>query len=710
MKMKKVVRMLGLCALVALAITSCKKNEEQSSQLTIKATINQPVAEDRTHIGDRDMLEWDADNEILVVNANGTTAPFQTSESNVVTANFTGTIARTATYTAFYPEATKVENNVKINLSDKQNYVANNFGNDTYPMYGTATDGNNIEFGFNSHAGVLRLSFYSSNPCTVGSIIVTGGTNDVLAGTIVSAYDDPANYTVEEGKNQVTLNCGNGVVLGEQDTYFNIVMLNCTFPNGFTVQVYDQQNGQGNEIISFNAPANEQNQLKAMHILNMGHKEVHYDLPTVTTDAATVSYTDATLNGHYTEVAGAEVSQCGFYWGTDQNNLTNKVTCPSASTPMSYGLTVSGDNLVPGTTYYYKAWAKNSTGEVSAVNVESFIIPVQVVAPTVTTVGHEVTGTSVKMYGRLDNDGNEACTVGIQWAENDAFTGSTVRNFAVSGTHNAVYNFDRTNGGLTYNKTYFYRAYATNSNDTRYGETKTILIDFQGNFRINDNDDRVTFASGLLYWDDAAQEFAIENDQFSYHRFLDDEPYGNVQASFGQFCHSNDFNRYGRDRIENQQGHDFSEWGENQIRKPNSTDKYPANYWRTLSYDEWQYVAQHHKKFVRDNYFILMPYDWQGTSISGLSWTQLQDLGAAIFPMVGAVVDNTGTGNPNIGFSFGSSCILWTSTVSTNTGGSNPWSSGGAIWFYTRDGGVVGEGENNAYFHRFCVRLAKDVQ
>ena len=47
--MKKVVRILGLCALVALAFTSCKK-DKQNEELKFMASITQPVNTSKTHI------------------------------------------------------------------------------------------------------------------------------------------------------------------------------------------------------------------------------------------------------------------------------------------------------------------------------------------------------------------------------------------------------------------------------------------------------------------------------------------------------------------------------------------------------------------------------------------------------------------------------------------------------------------------------------
>ena len=60
--MKKVVRILGLCALVALAFTSCKK-DKQNEELKFMASITQPVNTSKTHIDNAtNMLVWDANN------------------------------------------------------------------------------------------------------------------------------------------------------------------------------------------------------------------------------------------------------------------------------------------------------------------------------------------------------------------------------------------------------------------------------------------------------------------------------------------------------------------------------------------------------------------------------------------------------------------------------------------------------------------------
>lgn len=470
--MKKVVRMLGLCALVALAFTSCKK-EQKPTELTFTATINQPVTGDRTHIGDGDMLVWDANNAIKVFNANGEEDDFTTTDQDVDVATFTGTLTPTETYTAFYPNAAVNGNAVTLSLNANQNYVANNFGNDTYPMAAASQlSGNNFNFIFHSPASVLRLVLKSDNNCTVKSIVMTGVGNDVLAGDIVySSFTNPTDYTVANGTKVVTLDCGNGVQLAaNQETAFNIVVLGGIMSAGTKFEVKDMNN---NVIKTLTTSVN--NTLNAEHILIMPLMEISYELPNVVTTAATaVTYQTATINGTYTFPAGAAVTACGFYWGTDQNAVANgtatKVNA-TVETPMHYDLS----GLSASTTYYFKAWAANETGE-SRGAVLSFTTPAAPV-PTVTTNDAtnvtsptSTTGTgSATLNGAYNANGTTITEVGFYYGTSETslntkvtVTGSTATPFA--------YNLTGLQPG-----TYYFKAYAKTTTEY-YGGVKQFTI------------------------------------------------------------------------------------------------------------------------------------------------------------------------------------------------------------------------------------------
>jgi len=276
--MKKVFKTLALCGLIALAFSACKKNNETSGNMTFKATISQPTSNAKTHIGEDNMLVWDAGNTIKVLNETGQYGDFTTSDNNVVTATFTGTLTSTDSYTAFYPNAQFDGTNVRIAVGSSQTYVADNFANNSYPILASNTGDNFI---FHSHAGVLRLQFWSNSAVTVGSITVTGAGSGNLAGTLVYPFDyhynptDITPYTVEGGTNAVTLNCGSGVNLQSVGTTmpvpvtFNIILLEGALSNGFAVTLNALD---GSEIQSFIAP--QGNTITKENILIMPALEV----------------------------------------------------------------------------------------------------------------------------------------------------------------------------------------------------------------------------------------------------------------------------------------------------------------------------------------------------------------------------------------------------------------------------------------------------
>lgn len=81
--------------------------------------------------------------------------------------------------------------------------------------------------------------------------------------------------------------------------------------------------------------------------------------PSVITNSATnITTYSATLNGNITSAGGANVTEKGFVYGTNPNNLSGRTQSGGASS--IYNETITG--LSQGTIYYYKAYATNSAG------------------------------------------------------------------------------------------------------------------------------------------------------------------------------------------------------------------------------------------------------------------------------------------------------------------------------------------------------------
>ena len=253
--MKKVVRMLGLCALVALAFTSCKKNET-TGNVTFKAIISQPTDNTRTHIESINAfgfkgLFWDANNTINVFNiASAENQTYQidaikSGDGQIATfqgpADFLAELIHENTYIAFYPMPDN--GSMEMTIPAEQDFVWESIADDLYPMYGFNDFDSDDEpvFNFHSHAGMLRLQF-KLNSINYGedaqipmeSIVVTGG--DVLAGTMVYALD--GTYTMTNPSNTITLNCEGMNMVSTRWTDFYIVFPEGALNEAFTVTLY----------------------------------------------------------------------------------------------------------------------------------------------------------------------------------------------------------------------------------------------------------------------------------------------------------------------------------------------------------------------------------------------------------------------------------------------------------------------------------------
>jgi len=283
--MKKVVRIMGLCALVALAFTACKKNDN-TNKVTFTATITQPTTEGRTHINNvgQNQLVWDNGDEIEVYNKLGEHYTFTANTAEQMTtvfdvpgdkASFLANIETSNEYSAFYPNVVPVENDVNLVIEATQNYRPNSFNTDTYPMYAT-NNGDNFEF--HSNAGVLLVLIDkgNGNDVTVGSVELSCP-GDNLAGTLVYSSDYPidpsaagAKCEVELGSTSdvVTLNCGaeGALVQGDPKWFFFVLLEGALDNKPFTVTFKDLN---GNDIKSFSAVGSEANKIVAEKIVQM---------------------------------------------------------------------------------------------------------------------------------------------------------------------------------------------------------------------------------------------------------------------------------------------------------------------------------------------------------------------------------------------------------------------------------------------------------
>ena len=205
--------------------------------------------------------------------------------------------------------------------------------------------------------------------------------------------------------------------------------------------------------------------------------------PTASTTAASdITSTTATLNGNITSDGGADITARGFVYAISNADLTIENT--AADTVIVSGTTgvfnSAITSLTAGTTYYYQAYASNSLGTTYG-GEQSFTTEAVAgaVAPTAsTTAASDITSTTATLNGNITSDGGATITArGFVYATSNAdlIIGTTdVTNVIVSGTTGV---FTENITGLTAGTKYYYRAYATNSVDTTYGEVQSFTTE-----------------------------------------------------------------------------------------------------------------------------------------------------------------------------------------------------------------------------------------
>ncbi|NQX38005.1 hypothetical protein SAMN05421820_10113 [Pedobacter steynii] len=167
---------------------------------------------------------------------------------------------------------------------------------------------------------------------------------------------------------------------------------------------------------------------------------------------------------------GAAITDRGLVWSTSRGfdpeaAATRRIT---ELGNLSFAMTMEG--LLPGMTYYVRAFATNSAGISYAPNEESFTtFNLPLVSTTAIPEG-TVTSTEALAGGNIsDNGGTEVLASGLCWntSGNPVLTNDHTSNAIGMG------NFANKISELLGSTTYYVRAYATNAVGTAYGATES---------------------------------------------------------------------------------------------------------------------------------------------------------------------------------------------------------------------------------------------
>lgn len=264
--MKKVVRILGLCALMTFAFTACNKNND--GKIAIKAGMPETTTDGKTYL-QGDVVKWSNNDEILVVDKQSTEIENYVwleigAGQNTKTATFYGDIdffshleTDDNSYTAFYPVASETlvkTDSVYVVIPEEQTFVKNSFAANTYPMYA-----HNVgkHFAFESPAGLLTIPIKATaSGVKISRIDLSVEEGDhALVGTLeydkeLTDNSDPDTYPDYRIGNpwlSASVRCdGTGYSLAENETVeFNFVLLEGALQGAhkFTVTLYGQGGG-----------------------------------------------------------------------------------------------------------------------------------------------------------------------------------------------------------------------------------------------------------------------------------------------------------------------------------------------------------------------------------------------------------------------------------------------------------------------------------
>jgi len=192
------------------------------------------------------------------------------------------------------------------------------------------------------------------------------------------------------------------------------------------------------------------------------------DIPNLTTiSISDITETTATSGGNITNDGGSLVTARGLCWSSNQNPDISDSKLINGSGLGSF--TGSITDLAPGTTFYVRAYATNSSG--TAYGKEETAITMAYVPSLTTNDMSSVTEYTALSGGNITCDGGAAIFLrGVCWSTNQDPTIQENKTNNGMGTGN----FTSTINELTPGTTYFVRAYATNSKGTAYGNQQFV--------------------------------------------------------------------------------------------------------------------------------------------------------------------------------------------------------------------------------------------
>ncbi len=191
----------------------------------------------------------------------------------------------------------------------------------------------------------------------------------------------------------------------------------------------------------------------------------------VTSDVTNITTTSVQCGGNVTSDGNGTVTVRGVCWDT-LSTPTFENNIGHSEDGIGLGeFTSNITNLDDGTTYYVVAFATNEKGTGYG-EIKNFTAT-PIITPQVTTADvTSITVSSAQCGGNVTNNGNGTVTTrGVCW--NEAGNPSLTNNLGYTVDGSGLGTFTSNITGLEDGVTYYVVAYATNENETGYGEVKS---------------------------------------------------------------------------------------------------------------------------------------------------------------------------------------------------------------------------------------------
>jgi hypothetical protein len=222
----------------------------------------------------------------------------------------------------------------------------------------------------------------------------------------------------------------------------------------------------------------------------------------ITQDINSVNLYSAECRSTIFSIGNSSIIQSGVCYSlTTSPDITDSVVYTNYLNPGDFISSVN--NLTPGTTYFVRSFAKNSTG-ICYGNELSFTTLFPQLPSVQTNSISSITSNSIVAFGSLTE-------IGTSQVNNRGFCWSTSPNPDLNNDHSSngtsLGDFSHNITNLTPNTTYYIRSYATNNEGTKFGNQLTattlppppVLISTNNCSSLNGINSSYTYWTGTAY-------------------------------------------------------------------------------------------------------------------------------------------------------------------------------------------------------------------